>query len=172
MYTMTDWKDHVTQYPNRRIMTDNSDGTVTLNKAQGTILQQGTPQSAKNFNNMESGVFDAYVSSAILLQYFLQFERESKENDKNHAAEFLNEVQTVTLTNTQRWPFNNSQKTIDLQKPRKTMNYDVVCEVDTAQGNVGDIAISDKQLNGFKIAFDGSAASITVTLRIKGGMLV
>jgi hypothetical protein len=37
---------------------------------------------------------------------------------------------------------------------------------------VGDITVFDKQLNGFKIAFDGSATNVTLKLRIKGGMLV
>ena len=37
-------------------------------------------------------------------------------------------------------------------------------------GDVGDVLISDKLLNGFKVRFDGSAKSATVKLIIKGGM--
>ena len=36
-------------------------------------------------------------------------------------------------------------------------------------GNVGEIQIYDKQLNGFKVKYDGSAESATLILRIKGG---
>ena len=37
-------------------------------------------------------------------------------------------------------------------------------------GDVGNIRITDKLLNGFKVEFDGSATSVTVILRIKGGL--
>lgn len=172
MYTCTFWKDQVDEHPDRYRLVENPDGTVQLQEAFGEEIQQGTPQSATHFNQIEMGITDSHLASAIFLQYFLQFERETKKNDQNYAAEFLNEVQTITLDNTQRWPFNNSQKTIALQKVRKTMNYDVVCEVTSAQGNVGDIVVTDKQLNGFKLAFDGSATRVTMKVRIKGGMLV
>ena len=38
-------------------------------------------------------------------------------------------------------------------------------------GNVGEVEISDKQLNGFKVAFTGSAKSVTLKLFIKGGTI-
>lgn len=172
MYTQTEWKDHVTQYPNRRIITNNSDGTVEVTKAQGEIIQQGTPQSATNFNNQENGIQDAHTAIQVFLHYFMQFDRWVRQKVADFAAEFLNEIQTVTLTNTLKFPFNNSVYTVSLVTPRKTVNYDVGWEVTSANGNVGDITVSEKQLNGFKIAFDGSATSVTLKLRIKGGMLV
>ena len=54
MYNSTDWKDHITEHPHRRKITENGDGTSEVVKDQGEVLQQGTPQSATNFNNMES----------------------------------------------------------------------------------------------------------------------
>ncbi len=48
MYRATEWKDHVTEFPNRRKLTNNEDGTVDVEKAQGAVIQQGTPQSATN----------------------------------------------------------------------------------------------------------------------------
>ena len=39
-----------------------------------------------------------------------------------------------------------------------------------ATGEVGSIEISAKALNGFKIAFTGSAKSVTLQIRVKGGM--
>ncbi len=172
MHNQTEWKDHVTQYPNRRTITDNGDGTVDVEKAQGEVIQQGTPQSATNFNNQENGVQDSHTAFQVFLQYFIQFDRWVRQKIADYATEFLNEIQTVTLTNTLKFPFNDSIYTVSLVTARKTLNYDVSWEVTAANGNVGDIIVTDKQLNGFKIAFDGSATSVTLQLRIKGGMLV
>ena len=173
MHNQTEWKDHVTQYPNRREITDNGDGTVEVKKAQGEVIQQGTPQSATNFNNQENGIQDAHTATAVFLQYFMQFDRWIRQKIADYTAEFLNEIKTVTLTNSKGIPFFNVEaQTIDLTTTRKTLNYDVSWEVVSANGNIGDISVADKQLNGFKISYDGSATSVTLKIRIKGGMLV
>lgn len=172
MYNQTEWKDHVTEFPNRRTITSNADGTSEVVKAQGTVIQQGMPQSSTNFNNGENGIQDAHTAFQVLLQYFMQFERWVRQKVADYAAEFLNEIQTVTLTNTEKFPFNTSQITVTMVTSRNTLNYDVSWEVTASNGNVGDITVTDKQLNGFKIAYDGSATSVTLKIRIKGGMLV
>ena len=125
MYNQTHWLDKV------------------VDPDTGEVIQQGTPQSAGNFNNMENGI-------------------------DNEAAV---EEHTVTLTNNQKYPFNNSKTTIDLTKVRTDKTYVVDVEITAhSGGEVGDIKITDKLLNGFKVEFDGSATSVTVTLRIKGGL--
>lgn len=172
MYKQTYWKDHVTQYPNRRTVTENPDGTVDVEKAQGTVIQQGTPQSGTNFNNQEDGIQAAHITEQIRMQYQMQKEREVDSRLNAFDAEFTNEVGTIDLTNSMKFPFNNSQKTVSLKQARKTLNYDVNIEVTASAGNIGDIHISEKQLNGFKIAFDGSASAVTIKYRIQGGMLV
>ena len=65
MYTTKKWLDHVTEYPNRRSITENGDGTVDVTKSQGRVIQQGTPQSATNFNHMELGIADASVAAPV-----------------------------------------------------------------------------------------------------------
>lgn len=172
MYSKTEWKDHVVQYPDRRKITDNGDGTSTVEKAVGEVIQQGTPQSATNFNNMEDGIQDGQVGEKIFLQHYLQKEREYDERVAGLEAECVNEVGTISLTNSMKYPFNSSQKSVALKKARKTLNYDVDVEVTSASGCVGDITITDKQLNGFKIAFEGSAGAVTIKYRVKGGLLV
>lgn len=172
MHNQTGWLDHVTQFPNRRRITNNPDGSVEIAKEQGTIVQQGTPQSATNFNNIENGIQAAQVALQVLLHYFLQFDRWVRQQIANYAAEFLSEVRTVTLSNSLRFPFNNSIITVNLLTVRRTLNYDVTWEVTATNGNVGDIRVTDKQLNGFKIEFTGSATGVTLTARIKGGMLI
>ena len=78
---------------------------------------------------------------------------------------------TVTLTNSQTYPFNNSVKTIQLKTPRNYKTYLITAEVISVSGGaVGDIEFTDKLLNGFKVAYTGSAKSVTMDLYVRGGM--
>jgi len=128
------------------------------------VIQPGTPQSAGNFNNMENGIQDVSVAFAQMMIA----NRELEHRLDNEAAV---EEHTVVLTNTQAYPFNNSKKTVNLTKVRANKTYVVDVEITAhSGGEVGDIKITDKLLNGFKVEFDGSASSVTVVLRIKGGL--
>lgn len=128
------------------------------------VIQQGTPQSARNFNNMENCIQDGAIAAAQMMIYV----KEMEHRLDNEAAV---EEHTITLTNNQKYPFNNSKTTIDLTKVRADKTYVVDVEITAhSGGEVGDIKITDKLLNGFKVEFDGSATSVTVTLRIKGGL--
>lgn len=123
------------------------------------VIQEGTPQSAGNFNNMEGGISDAHLAAALLIiQSGLT------------ADQVATEEKTVTLSNSQSYPFNNSTQTIALSRVRNFTDYTVEAEITAHDGNVGDVRIFDRMLNGFKVAYDGSAKSATIKLRIKGGM--
>lgn len=123
------------------------------------VIQEGTPQSAGNFNNMEHGISDAHLAAALLIiQSGLT------------ADQVATEEKAVTLSNSQSYPFNNSTQTIALSRVRNFTDYTVEAEITDHDGNVGDVRIFDRMLNGFKIAYDGSAKTATVKLRIKGGM--
>lgn len=80
------------------------------------------------------------------------------------------EYGSVNLTNTGTFPFNNSQQTVALVKTQKNTKYAVIPE-DPTKGDVGDIVVSDKQVNGFKIEFTGSAKSATVKYIVIGGII-
>ena len=123
------------------------------------VIQEGTPQSAGNFNNMEHGIPDAHLAAALLIiQSGLTADQVEVEE------------KTVTLSNSQSYPFNNSTQTIALSRVRNFTDYTVEAEITDHDGNVGDVRIFDRMLNGFKVAYDGSAKSATIKLRIKGGM--
>ena len=78
---------------------------------------------------------------------------------------------TVTLTNSADYPFNNSVVTVPINSTRDNVNYIVDYYVTASSGgNVGDIIISDKLVNGFKIEHTGSATSVTVKYLVLGGM--
>lgn len=141
MYRNTHWIDEV------------------LDQDTEEVIEEGTPQSAGNFNNMEHGISDAHLAAALLIiQSGLT------------ADQVATEEKTVTLSNSQSYPFNNSTQTIALSTVRNFTDYTVEAEVLDHSGNVGDVRIFDRMLNGFKVAYDGSAKSATIKLRIKGGM--
>lgn len=119
--------------------------------------------SAVNFNNMEAGIFAANVTAAEAMQLIRLLK------DKAEALEGV--VLEATLTNSKKYPFNDSVKTIALGNAnvRNNKDYTVIVEAQAADGFVGDIVISDKMLNGFKIAFTGSASSVSVKCYVQGG---
>lgn len=69
-YQRTTWKDHVVERPKTYTVTENSDGTQTHVDAPGEVIQLGTPMSATNFNNLETGLqhtniaFDLYYATS------------------------------------------------------------------------------------------------------------
>ncbi len=71
-YPQTDWTDYVPQYPLRVRLVDNGDGTFNLVPEPGEIIQEGTPMSATNFNNMEKGIgAAAALADALFIQALL-----------------------------------------------------------------------------------------------------
>ena len=143
MYQETKWQDQI-----KDVIT-------------GELIQEGTDQSAGNFNNLEHGVPDAHLAALILSVGMLPAIRANEV-----------EVIEVTLKNTSKSiPFNNSTQSIALANKRDSANYDVEIQVVEATGTgiVGVFDITDKMLNGFKLAYSGSASSVTVKLTIKGG---
>lgn len=123
------------------------------------VIQEGTDQSAGHFNNMEEGISDAHLATAILLI-----------SASLSADQVATEEQTITLENSESFPFNNSVETVALNTARNFTDYTVEAEVLEHDGNVGDVKIFGRLLNGFKVAYDGSAKNATIKLRIKGGM--
>ena len=49
MYNSTNWKDRV------------------VDATSGEVIQNGTPMSAANFNNMENGINDAHIAMTLML---------------------------------------------------------------------------------------------------------
>lgn len=80
------------------------------------------------------------------------------------------EIIETTLTNSKEYPFNNSKKTLALKTPRGNLDYTVFVESSTEDaGGIGEIKITDKQLNGFKIEFTGAAKEVSVKCTVQGG---
>lgn len=156
------WKDHVTQFSNRYKEINNADGTITHEAVEGEVIQEGTPQNAKNFNDMEQRILAAgEVAGLAMLKVGAV---ESKVEG------LAGEIIETTLTNSKEYPFNNSKKTLALKTPRGNLDYTVFVESSTEDaGGIGEIKITDKQLNGFKIEFTGAAKGVSVKCTVQGG---
>ena len=156
------WKDHVTQFSNRYKEINNADGTITHEAVEGEVIQEGTPQNAKNFNDMEQRILAAgEVAGLAMLKVGAV---ESKVEG------LAGEIIETTLTNSKEYPFNNSKKTLALKTPRGNLDYTVFVESSTEDaGGIGEIKITDKQLNGFKIEFTGAGKEVSVKCTIQGG---
>ncbi len=160
MYDWTHWLDQVTDPSNVYQLVDLGGGLVQLTLA-GTVMQQGTPQDQTRFNNLEGGVVDAHAALALLFNYARQQAWEIEHG-------------TVTLTNSEKAPFNNSKQTVALATVRESTDYLVMYEVASyteEAGSVGDIVISNKLINGFKMEFTGSTSSATVNYVVIGGYM-
>ena len=156
------WKDHVTQFSNRYKEINNADGTITHEAVEGEVIQEGTPQNAKNFNDMEQRIFAAGEVAGLAMLKVGAVE--------NKVEGLAGEIIETTLTNSKEYPFNNSKKTLALKTPRGNLDYTVFVESSTEDaGGIGEIKITDKQLNGFKIEFTGAAKEVSVKCTVQGG---
>lgn len=167
-YQLTEWLDEVDQYED--IFVEESStvapGAVKHTKYRGTVQQVGTPMNAARFNNMEGGIFDAHVAQDLMINGLRQLGW--RTDDLERATD--QETGTVTLTNSLQFPFNNSIATVPLTVVRDNLNYIVeVIKVEPVGGPAGDVDVSERQVNGFKIAFTGSASSVKVTYAVIGG---
>lgn len=78
------------------------------------------------------------------------------------------QVGVVSLTNSLTYPFNNSETTVVLENLCDTTDYRVEIEVLSGE-NLGDIRVSQKQLNGFKLAYSGSCPVASLKYYVIGG---
>ena len=124
-YQILVWKDHAVTPGNTYTVTEHGDGTITLTPA-GKVVQQGTNMSAVNFNNMEAGIFAANVTAAEAMRLIRLLK------DKTEALEGV--VLEATLTNSKKYPFNDSVKTIALgnENVRDNKDYTVIVEAQAA----------------------------------------
>lgn len=129
----------------------------------GAIIQQGTPQDQDRFNNLEEGVFSENMTAleAVRMARLL----------KNTTDGLVGEKKVVTLVNSQKYPFNNSIQNVSLAASRNTKDYTVEVEiVSYTGGGIGDIEVTEKLLNGFKVAFTGAASQVVVNCYVQGGI--
>jgi hypothetical protein len=153
-----DWKDQIDEFDGCFVETPQADGSIKHTPVRGTVQQEGTSQDEANFGAMMDGIIEAHLVLGLLINYARQNGWEIERG-------------TVNLTNSQNYPFNNSAKSVALSAVKENTDYIVLAEVTSFSGNVGEIEITDKLQNGFKIGYTGSAASATVNYAVIGGFL-
>lgn len=171
-YPITEWLDEVDEYEDIFVESASSatPGGIKHTKYRGTVQQAGTPMNATNFNNMECGILDAHVAVDLLLNALRQLDWGHDDRLKWLEKATVQETGTKTLTNSLAFPFNNSVVSVPLTVTRDNLNYVVeVIKVEPTGGPAGEIEITDRQVNGFKMAFTGSASSVKVTYAVIGG---
>lgn len=121
----------------------------------------------KNLDIAAMGIDDARIAATLILI------KQGLINDNfvDVNAQVTPQNGQVTLTNSLKYPFNNSEVTVPLPHAVSNMNYLIDTEVISHNGNVGEIVITDKLVNGFKMSFTGSATSVTVKYVVIGGTL-
>lgn len=170
MYTATYWLDETDEFEDRYTETANQDGTITHTKVRGTVMVHGTPQNADNFNNLEYGVFDASLAASQIAIACRQNKWDIDSLDALIKLRTLTETGSKILTNTLEFPFNNSKSSVAIPTVRSYTDYEVVIiSATAASGNVGEVIVSERQVNGFKLEYTGSASSVTVTYAVIGG---
>ena len=75
----------------------------------------------------------------------------------------------VELSNSKCFPFNDSAVTVAFENEQPSADYIVYTQAVSGDGEYGEIVVSDKTRNGFRIAFTGSARKVTVDFVIQGG---
>lgn len=139
--------------------------TVTVQDATASLVTRA------DLDEIEDQIrFDTDTSVRLLTNTLRQVSwAQQADADEIDKLELM-EKGSVTLTNTEAFPFNNSQKSVSLATERATKDYIVTIVSATAStGNVGEIVVSDKLVNGFKIAHTGSAVNVTVDYMVTGG---
>ena len=137
-----------------------------------TAIKSGEAWNANHWTAVTVGelldaeAFDLSISYGLLLNHIRQNEDDWAEK------EFVSRHGTKILTNTQAYPFNDSETTVALSQSLPDTTYAVITQIVSSFGNAGEIKVSDKLVNGFKLAYTGSASSVVVDYIVIGGFTV
>lgn len=138
---------------------------LTLKKAMAyaeRVAGEGSDQAEADLALVD---LDKDIAFSLLLNALRQHRWQNEEEAP------VCEYGTKTLNNSAAYPFNNSQQTVALAKTQKNTKYAIVAQIKSASGNPGEVVASDKQVNGFKLAYTGSASSAVVEYIVIGGII-
>lgn len=65
MYQKKTWRDRVSEFPSRRLLTDSEGGTstVTVLRDEGEVSTEGDEWNAQNMNDLEERIYQAFTES-------------------------------------------------------------------------------------------------------------
>ena len=141
-------------------------------QSQGeTIANQGTKVGTLEQNSTKHGKrLDTLETTST--NYGRRLDALEKAGTGGGGGDTTQEVQEITITaGSDPWPFGITTKSVTLGTVRKNTNYTVDAYVKSYSGGaLGDVVVSDKGTNNFKVKHDGSATTVTLVLKITGGM--
>ena len=86
------------------------------------------------------------------------------------ATEALLRIGPLRLENTEEYPFNNSLCAVALGRDMPDADYTVLTEVLRAGGDIGEVSVSGRAVNGFLLSYTGSAPWAELRCVILGGV--
>lgn len=107
-YKRIGWKDHVVQRPRTYRVEENSDGSKTMIPEPGAVLQQGTPQSARNFGMMDAGLQAVSVAFDELLT-IVQAQTRDTDELRDKLNKFIAASMVIKSVSYTRRKFTNSE---------------------------------------------------------------
>lgn len=135
----------------------------------GVVVQQGTPVSAGNLNNLEEGTsLGANVVGMLLVAALQEIKALKYENKLLLNQKVLQGVATITGPGTK--DFTTAYPNLAVSIPAGAFpqvnapSYQVLLDVTSADdmGAIGILSVTNKTQNGFTIQYTGSAKIVTV----------
>lgn len=86
------WNDRITEYPNRRILTDtstNESQTVLVERSEGAISNEGDAFSAENMNDLEQRIADTFGGFGFYPAMLTQAEYDALPEETKQAEGML-----------------------------------------------------------------------------------
>ena len=145
------------------------DGAITAGILLNALRQLDWATEDKTRTFTGATLLDADIAARLIMNLARQNKWDIEDIKAWMSEHDIVESGTKNLTNSLKFPFNNSQQSVSLSNARGTTNYIVLTEVTSFKGNVGEVVVSDKLTNGFKIAYTGSASAATVKYVVIGG---
>lgn len=137
-----------------------------IKDSNGNIIQEGTPFSAGNMNNIVEGIEIGHSSVGLLATFLAQQVNLNKQEIEKYQKQRLLQGQaTITGTSSNGY-FRDSEPFVQVSLTGfaqiNAPNYDVlVTPISGDAGLVGRLEVYDKTQNGFKVKMTGSASSVT-----------
>lgn len=123
-------------------------------------IQEGTDMNAANFNNLEIGTMENAALAAMNSEH------------QRYCTDMAINAETIVIEETLTGGAVVHSVVIPDRHTRNKTDYNVSVEVKAVtNGPACDFIITTKQANGFKVAYSGTATSVTVRFYVSGGMI-
>lgn len=134
----------------------------------GDVLVEGTPVSAENLGNLETGVILSHLDIGLLTTFAMQMANwNQKEIEKYKKQRLLQGRGAIANNISDDGYFRNSEPfttvSLDGFAQINAPDYDVIITPTSASdmGAIGNLEVYDKTQNGFKVRMTGSAKSVS-----------